>query len=57
LIEPEPSKHCIRVDFFAVSKSLIWSQLGKNPGELSCVLDEQDEISKVVITKIEIFFI
>jgi len=29
----------------------------KNPGELSCLPDEQDEISKVVITRIEIFFI
>jgi hypothetical protein len=57
LIEPEPSKHGISVDLSAVSKSFIWPQPGTNPSELSCVVDEQDEISKVVITKIENFFI
>jgi hypothetical protein len=57
LIEPKPSRQGISVDFSAVSKSFIWLQLGTNPGELSCLLDEHDEISKAVITRIEIFFI
>jgi hypothetical protein len=57
LIEISPPKHGISVDLSVVSKSLISSQPGTNPSELSCVLNEQDEISKVVITRIEIFFI
>jgi hypothetical protein len=57
LNEPEQSRHGITVDLSAVFKSFIGSQLGTNPSELNCVLDEQDEISKVVITTIEIFFI
>jgi len=56
LIEPKPSRQGIAVDLYAVSKSFIWLQLGTNPGELSCLLDEHDEISKVVISRIEIFF-
>jgi hypothetical protein len=57
LNKPTPSRQGISFDFSAVSKSFIWLQLGTNPGELSCLLGEQDEISKVVISKIEIFFI
>jgi hypothetical protein len=56
LIETSPSRQDICVDFSAVSKSLIWSQPGTNPGEFTSFVDEHDEISKVAIAKIEIFF-